>query len=149
MDVMSEGCSGAPRIWQRGEGHKRGRWVNLQLPTKFYGFHMKNTHFSTLFIKIGHSVSAVTRDNAKIFSQFTSKSRSLAKISERRLYPSLVWEITDWKLGFSTLLQAKGGGGMAPCPPCERIWLNAPFFSFAPIQCPHCQFQHESERGAK
>ena len=34
-------------------------------------------------------MSAVTTGNAKIFSQLTSKSRSLAKISERRLQPEM------------------------------------------------------------
>ena len=37
---------------------------------------------SALFIEKGH---AVTADNAKIFLQLMSKSRSLAKTSERRL----------------------------------------------------------------
>ena len=46
------------------------------------------------FIQKGHAVSAVTSiDNAKIFSQLTSKSRSLAKISERKLQSLLVCEI--------------------------------------------------------
>ena len=38
---------------------------------------------------------AVTIDNAKTFSEFMSKSRSLATISERKLQPLLVWEIID------------------------------------------------------
>ena len=49
-------------------------------------------------------------DNAKIFSELVSKSRSLAKISERRLQSLLVCEIIDWKLGFSILLQGQRGG---------------------------------------
>ena len=40
-------------------------------------------------------MSAVTTDNAKIFSQLMSKIRSLAKISKRRLQPLLVCEIID------------------------------------------------------
>ena len=40
-------------------------------------------------------MSAVTIDNAKIFSQLMSKSRSLAKISDRRLQSLLVCEIID------------------------------------------------------
>ena len=40
-------------------------------------------------------MSAVTTDNAKIFSHLMSKSRSLAKISERRLQSLLVCEIID------------------------------------------------------
>ena len=38
---------------------------------------------------------AVTSDNAKIFPQLVSKSRGLAKISERRLQPLSVQEIVD------------------------------------------------------
>ena len=73
----------------------------------------------------GHAVSAVTINNAKIFSQLMSKTRSLAKISERRLQPLLVWGITEWKLGFSILLQGqRGGGGMAPRSPCVRLWTS-------------------------
>ena len=54
------------------------------------GFHIKNTHISSCFIEKGHAVSAVLIDNAKLFSQLMSKSRSLAEISERRLQPLLV-----------------------------------------------------------
>ena len=54
-------------------------------------FHKKKTLILAHFlIEKGHAVSAVTTDNAKIISQFMSKSRSLAKISERRLQPLLV-----------------------------------------------------------
>ena len=35
-------------------------------------------------------------DNAKIFSELMSKSRSSAKISEKRVQPLLVWEIIDF-----------------------------------------------------
>ena len=38
-------------------------------------------------MKKEQAVSAVTMDNAKIFLHFKSKSRTLAKISERRLQP--------------------------------------------------------------
>ena len=38
---------------------------------------------------------AVTMDNAKIFPQVVSKSRDLAKISERWLQPLLVQKIVD------------------------------------------------------
>ena len=58
--------------------------------TNFCGFHIKNTHFSTLFIEKGHALRAVTIDDAKIFSQLMARSRSLAKINERRLQPLLV-----------------------------------------------------------
>ena len=45
---------------------------------------------------VRYAVSAVsTMDNAKIFSQLISKSRSLAKISERKLQPLLVCEIIN------------------------------------------------------
>ena len=40
-------------------------------------------------------MSAVTIDNAKIFSQLMSKSRRLAKISERRLQSLLACKIID------------------------------------------------------
>ena len=62
-------------------------------------------------------MGAVTMDNAKIFSQLMSKSRSLAKISERRLQPLLVRNL-DRKLGFSTLLQGQKGG--------RGAWHRAP-----------------------
>ena len=73
--------------------------------------HKKKTlilvHF---FVEKGHAVSAVTIDNAKIFSQLMSKSRGFAKISERRLQSLLVCEIIDRKLGFSTFYhRAKKG----------------------------------------
>ena len=66
-------ASVAPRIWQMGGRHNwsLGSWGP---PTNFYGFHIKNTHFNTLFTEKGHAVSAVTMDNAKIFSQLMSKS---------------------------------------------------------------------------
>ena len=54
-------------------------------------------------------MSAVTIDNAKRFSQLMSKSRGLAKISDRRMPPLLVCEIIDGKLGFNTLLQGQRG----------------------------------------
>ena len=49
-------------------------------------------------------------DNAKIFSQLMSKSRSLAKISKTWLQSLLLGEIIDRKLGFSTLVLGQGGG---------------------------------------
>ena len=52
--------------------------------------HEKTLILANLFIEKGHAVRAVTVDNAKTFSQLTSKSRSLTKISERRLQPLLV-----------------------------------------------------------
>ena len=88
--LISAASSGEPKIWQRGGG--TGVWGCSPQPlTNFYGFHIKNTHFSKLFYqKKGHAVSAVAMDNAKIFSQIMSKSRSLAKISEKRLQSLLV-----------------------------------------------------------
>ena len=119
-------------------------------------FHHMPSWSLTLEFKITCSLSSwkkwfpqTRRDNTKIFSQFMSKSRSLAKIGEKRLHPLLVWEIIYWKLSFSTLLQGQSGGGHGTVPPCVRLWLNAPFFCFAPVQCPYCPFQHEPERGAK
>ena len=41
---------------------------------EFYGFNIKNTHFSHFFIEKEHAVSAVTMDNAKTFSQLMSKA---------------------------------------------------------------------------
>ena len=80
--------SGAPNIWQRGA--PPGVWGRSpQTPMNFYGFHIKNTHLGKLFIEKEHAMTAVTMDNAKIFSQLMSKSRNLAKISER-LQPLLV-----------------------------------------------------------
>ena len=32
-------------------GPKMGVWGRSQTPTDFYGFHIKNTHFSTLFLE--------------------------------------------------------------------------------------------------
>ena len=64
-------------------------------------------------------MSAVTIDNAKIFSQLMSKSRSLAKISERRLQSLVVCEMIERKLGFSTLLLGQRGAWYRPpCPAC-------------------------------
>ena len=89
--------SGGPPGFGQVGGHNRGLWPppaakgvwgrNPQPLANFYIFHIKKTHFSTLFIERGHAVSVVTMENAKIFSLLadgTSKSRSLAKISERR-----------------------------------------------------------------
>ena len=61
------------------------------------GFHIKKKTLilANLFIEKGHAVSAVTMDNAKMFSQLMSSSRSLAKINERRLQPLIVCEIID------------------------------------------------------
>ena len=74
----------------------KGVWGRRpQPPTSFCGFYIKNTHFNHFYIEKRHAVSAVTKDNAKIFSELMSKSRSLAKISERRLQPLLVSEIID------------------------------------------------------
>ena len=66
-----------------------------QPPTNFYGFHLNNTHFNTLFYRKRACSDAVTMDNAKIFPQLMSKSRGLVKISERRLQPLSVQEIVD------------------------------------------------------
>ena len=52
--------------------------------------HQKTLILAQFFVEKGHAVSAVIIDNAKIFSQLMSKSRSLAKISERRLQSLLV-----------------------------------------------------------
>ena len=62
------------------------KFVN-DLRTKHMLTRRSDMHF---FIEKGHAVSAVTIDNAKIFSQLMSKSRSLAKGDERRLQSLLV-----------------------------------------------------------
>ena len=68
-----------------------GRSPQSQPQTNFCSFYIKKTLIlAPFFIVKGHAVSAVTIDNAKMFSQLMSKSRSLAKISERRLRPLLV-----------------------------------------------------------
>ena len=94
--------SGAPRIWQRGAAtgslgvkpkppQTKGVWGRSpQRPTNFYGFHTNTLILAHFFIEKGHAVSTVTWDNAKIFSPFLSKSRSLAKMCQRRLQPLLV-----------------------------------------------------------
>ena len=49
---------GAPRILQSGA--KPGVWErNPQTPKNFYGFHVKNTHLSTLFIEKERTVPEV------------------------------------------------------------------------------------------
>ena len=84
----------APRNWQGG--HDRGSGgIAPSRQQIFAVFTLKNTDFSTLFIEKVHAVSAVTMDNAKMFSQRMSKNRSLAKIRERRLQPLSVWDIID------------------------------------------------------
>ena len=51
--------SGAPKIWKSGA--KPGFWWRSpQPPTDFYGFYIKNTHLSTLFIEKGRTAPAVS-----------------------------------------------------------------------------------------
>ena len=106
-------CQWRTQDLARGVGGRTigGLEVTPQPPTNVYCFHIKtltSAHF--FFIKKGHAVSAVTMDNAKIFSQLMSKSRSLAKISKTWLKSLLLGEIIDRKLGFSTLVLGQGGG---------------------------------------
>ena len=92
-------CIGAPRIWQKRE-EQPGVWGRKpqppeatppEPPANFCDFHVKKKLIlAHLYTEKGHAVSAVTIDNAKIFSQLMSKIRSLAKICERRLQPILV-----------------------------------------------------------
>ena len=79
--------SGALRIWQRGV--QPGVWEFLRFS------HKKTLILARFFIEKGNALSAVTIENAKIFSQLMSKNRSLAKISERRLQSLLVCKIID------------------------------------------------------
>ena len=63
----------------------------MSVANEFLRFsHKKKLILANLFIEKGHAVSAVTMDNAKMFSQFMSKSGGVAKINERRLQPLLV-----------------------------------------------------------
>ena len=73
-------------------GHTQGSEGKTSSRQRIFAVsYKKNSHFSTLFIVKGLAMSAVTMDNAKIIiSQLMSKSRSLAKISERRLQSLLV-----------------------------------------------------------
>ena len=79
--------SGAPRIRQRGATIE-GLGVKLPAADGFLRFSLLILAY--FFIEKGCAVSAVTTDNAKIFSQVMSRSRSLANISERRLQLLLV-----------------------------------------------------------
>ena len=76
---------GAPRIWQR-RGHNQGCGGEAEKGGRFSQKTLILAHF---FNKKGHAASAVTRDNTKTFSQLMVclKSRSMAKISEKRLQP--------------------------------------------------------------
>ena len=47
--------------------------------------HKKTLILTHFYIEKGNAVSAVTIDTAKMLSELMSKSRSLAKLSERRL----------------------------------------------------------------
>ena len=86
----------------------------------FRVFWQKTLILAHFFMEKGHVVSAIAiiMDYAKIFLQLMCKSRSLARISKRRLQPLLIWEIIDWKLGFNILLQ------------CQRTCVRLCFISF-------------------
>ena len=80
----------------------KGVWGRSPQPsTSFYDFHKKNTHFSIFFYRI-RACSECSHYGQRInILQLMSQSRSLAKISGRRLQPLLV---------FNHLLQARRGG---------------------------------------
>ena len=79
-----------PRFGKVGRATTEGFEVKPPPANKNLWFsHKKHSFYHTLIEK-EHAMSAITRDNAKIFSQFMSKSRSLATIGERRLYPLFV-----------------------------------------------------------
>ena len=65
------GTTGSLKVKLQAARGNKGVWGHSpQTLTNFYGFHLKNAHFSTLFfIEKRHTVSAVVMDNAKIFSQ--------------------------------------------------------------------------------
>ena len=70
-------------------GHEGG--AQRAAAHKFLRFsHKKTLILAHFFIEKGHAVSAVSIDNAKIFSQLSFKSKSLGKISERRWQTLLV-----------------------------------------------------------
>ena len=76
----------SPSVWRL-----RGSGGVAPAANKFLRFsHKKTLILAHFFIEKGHGVSAVTMDNAKTFLQLMSKSRSLAKIRERRLQPFVV-----------------------------------------------------------
>ena len=125
--------------WNSQQPGTKGVWGRSpQPPPNFYRFYIKNTLiFTHFFTEKGLAVSAVTMDDAKIFSQLMSTSRNLAKVSENRLQPSLVWKIIAWKLGFSTLLQGQRGrhGTVPPPPPpyVPMVFSSAEFHSSTKI----------------
>ena len=82
-------------VAQQGFGNVTENWGS-QPPTDFYGFHLKNTHLSTLFMEKGRTVPAVSAVSNIQYKNILvslptslgrpkSKSRSLAKIYERRM----------------------------------------------------------------
>ena len=79
-----------PGIGKEG-GHNRGFGGVASSRQRIFAIFLYTTLISAhLIIEKVHAVSTVTMDNAKIFSQLMSTSRSFAKISERRLQPLLV-----------------------------------------------------------
>ena len=59
-------------------GVQPGIWGHSPQPqTNFFGFHKKTFILAHFFIEKWHAVSAITINNAKIFLQLMSKSRSL------------------------------------------------------------------------
>ena len=85
--------SGARRIWHSVA--KPRVWGQSPLPlTDFYGFLIKNTYLSTLFIEKGRTVPAVSAVSNGQYKNILvglpksldmSKIRSLAKINERKM----------------------------------------------------------------
>ena len=68
-------------------GHNQGfggetpsHWRLRGSAAKEFSQFLQTLILAHFFIEKGHAVSAVTIDNAKIFSQLMSKSRSLAKL---------------------------------------------------------------------
>ena len=95
---------GAPRIRQR-RGHNRGSGGEAG---KGGRFSQKKTLILAHFFNEKVQLLAAYKNNFAAYGM--SKSRSMSKISERRLQPLSVWEVIDWKLGFSTLLQSQKRG---------------------------------------
>ena len=80
-------CDNHFPVAHSGFGKGEGLQSEVAASKNFRFSHKKTLILAHLFIEKGCAVSAVTMDNAKIFSQLMSKSRSLDKVREKRLQP--------------------------------------------------------------
>ena len=62
-----------PGVWRKTPSRRRlrGFWGVAPSRQRIPGFRIKTLIFAHFFIEKGHAVSAVTTNNAKIFSQLT------------------------------------------------------------------------------